>query len=110
MSLDLQAKNQSFAAVSISNSINKLEFERIGLGGFLVSSRNLSQTFILGKVLFGENENKKNYDEIEAVENEGVEESWTLKSKLASAQRVSKTPSKETTALFIKTKDFQNET
>ena len=73
--MDLQAKNQSFAAVSISNSINKLEFERIGLGGFLVSSRNLSQTFILGKVLFGENENKKNYDEIEAVENEGVEES-----------------------------------
>ena len=70
--MDLQAKNQSFAAVSISNSINKLEFERIGLG---VSPRNLSQTFILGKVLFGENGVKKNYDEIEAVENEVVEES-----------------------------------
>ena len=52
--LDLQAKTQSFAAVSILNSINKLEFEWIGLG---VSSRNLFQTFILGKILF------ENYDE-----------------------------------------------
>ena len=40
------------------NSINK--FEWIGLG---VLSQNLSQTFILGKVLFEENDNKKNYDE-----------------------------------------------
>ena len=35
-----------------------------------------------------------------AVENEVVEESWTLESKLASAQGVSKTPSKETNEAF----------
>ena len=44
-----------------------------------------------------------------AVENEVVEESWTLKSKLAGAQGVSKTTSKET-KLFVKTEDFQSET
>ena len=102
MSLDLQAKNQSFAAVSISNSINKLEFERIGLG---VSSRNLSQTFIFGTVLFGENGVKK-----KLWWNRGCWKwsCWRVLNfqKLASAQRVSKTPSKETNDAFHQNQGF----